>query len=309
MKHIDIFIHFLCLLSGIVTALLGFLLYFKYRIKAIRDYALFIFSTTLTVLATTLLNYLTYFITMNPVPAFQTGGTILFGLLITFINHAFTMFALGITNKKLSLPRKLMLALPWTVGAGAVVSAIVYYLSNPAAAHPKFIEIMAASQIFMLFAAFVIYSILISINLKKIENPDLKKALKALAVVFIVYIPLQTAMIILKPDMLYVMMSRNLFYIAINLVSVIYAAKYFFIKAPLVSERIEIAESFTAKYGITAREKDVIGLLLGGYAIKQIASELDCSFKTVNNHIYNVYRKTGVTSKMELLNCVKESRI
>jgi len=40
MKHIDILIHVITLLSGIMTTLLGFLLYLKYKIKAIRYYAL-----------------------------------------------------------------------------------------------------------------------------------------------------------------------------------------------------------------------------------------------------------------------------
>ena len=309
MKHIDILIHLLCLLSGIVTSLLGLLLYLKYRIKAIRDYALFIFATTLTVTATTLLNYFSYFITMNPNPVMKTAGVILFGLFITFIGHTFALFALGITNKKAGLVRKILLGTPWAIVAVAAVAAAVWYAGNPGTGHPAFIDALIATDILWLFLTFVVYSILIFIHLKRMENPDLRNALKALALVIIVYIPIQTVVILLKTDMLYVMLSRNLFYFSINIVSLVFAAKYFFRKVPSNIERVGIGEGFVTKYGITAREKDVIELLLGGYAIKQIASELDCSFKTVNNHIYNIYRKTGVTSKMELLNCVKETGI
>ena len=58
MNHLDLLIHLITLLSGIFTAILGFLLYAKYRIKAIRHYSLFILTTNLTVLNTAFSNYL-----------------------------------------------------------------------------------------------------------------------------------------------------------------------------------------------------------------------------------------------------------
>ena len=73
--------------------------------------------------------------------------------------------------------------------------------------------------------------------------------------------------------------------------------------------KIEISSNFVRIYGITEREKEVIELLLSGLSIKEISGKLDRSFKMVNNHIYNIYRKTKISSKLELLNLVKENKI
>jgi len=74
-------------------------------------------------------------------------------------------------------------------------------------------------------------------------------------------------------------------------------------------DRVEISDHFVKKYAITNREKEIIEFLLSGLSIKEISGKLDRSFKTVNNHIYNIYKKTDVSSKLELLNLIKENSI
>ncbi|MEV6522277.1 helix-turn-helix transcriptional regulator [Longispora sp. NPDC051575] len=54
-------------------------------------------------------------------------------------------------------------------------------------------------------------------------------------------------------------------------------------------------------YRITAREQAVVEQALLGLPVKQIARRLDLSPYTVNDHLRAVYRKTGVTSREELV--------
>ncbi|WP_225826463.1 helix-turn-helix transcriptional regulator [Streptomyces naphthomycinicus] len=54
-------------------------------------------------------------------------------------------------------------------------------------------------------------------------------------------------------------------------------------------------------YGITAREQEVIRGALDGLAVKQIARTLHLSSHTVNDHFRSIYRKTGVSSREELI--------
>jgi HD-GYP domain-containing protein (c-di-GMP phosphodiesterase class II) len=49
--------------------------------------------------------------------------------------------------------------------------------------------------------------------------------------------------------------------------------------------------------GLTQRETEVIGLLARGLQTKQIARVLGISVKTADNHIQNVYRKIGVSTR------------
>ena len=57
-------------------------------------------------------------------------------------------------------------------------------------------------------------------------------------------------------------------------------------------------------YGISSRERDIISLINSGQSNEEIGSRLFISTSTVKNHIYHIYRKTGVHNRVELLNAV-----
>ncbi len=61
------------------------------------------------------------------------------------------------------------------------------------------------------------------------------------------------------------------------------------------------------EYHITEREFSVILLISQGLTNKEIASELGISANTVNNHVANIYGKTQVRSRIDLLNLLKQS--
>jgi DNA-binding CsgD family transcriptional regulator len=54
------------------------------------------------------------------------------------------------------------------------------------------------------------------------------------------------------------------------------------------------------RYGITAREADVLELVAAGLANKQIATRLQISPRTVEKHLENLQRKTGTHTRTEL---------
>ncbi len=62
-----------------------------------------------------------------------------------------------------------------------------------------------------------------------------------------------------------------------------------------------------AEYKITEREFEVIKLIKKGMTNKEIGYELKISVNTVNNHIANIFQKTGVKSRIDLLNVLQEA--
>jgi len=62
-----------------------------------------------------------------------------------------------------------------------------------------------------------------------------------------------------------------------------------------------------APYHITEREFEVITLISGGLTNKEMASRLGISANTVNNHVANIFSKTKVRSRIDLLNLLKQS--
>lgn len=57
----------------------------------------------------------------------------------------------------------------------------------------------------------------------------------------------------------------------------------------------------SSRYHLTTRQVEIVVLLWKGYTYKSIADTLFISKKTVNNHIQNIYEKTGSCNKLELI--------
>ena len=62
-----------------------------------------------------------------------------------------------------------------------------------------------------------------------------------------------------------------------------------------------IPDSYLTDYCITSREADVLTLLVAGNTSAEIADKLFISNRTVEAHLYNVYRKCGVGNRVELV--------
>ncbi len=58
---------------------------------------------------------------------------------------------------------------------------------------------------------------------------------------------------------------------------------------------------FSEKYGLTARERDVLRGIIDGKDNQNIASDLNLVLGTVKSHTHNIFKKAGVATRQELL--------
>jgi DNA-binding CsgD family transcriptional regulator len=79
---------------------------------------------------------------------------------------------------------------------------------------------------------------------------------------------------------------------------IFFLLRYF---APAAVEGDRFFEAFLVKYGMTGREREVILKLTQGKSNVDIARELVLSVSTVKSHVHNIYAKTGVASRYDLL--------
>jgi DNA-binding NarL/FixJ family response regulator len=59
-------------------------------------------------------------------------------------------------------------------------------------------------------------------------------------------------------------------------------------------------ESDDGKFGLTARELQIVAAILSGCTNKDIADRLALSPQTVKHHLANIFDKLGVSSRLEL---------
>ncbi len=67
-------------------------------------------------------------------------------------------------------------------------------------------------------------------------------------------------------------------------------------------------DSFCDSYNISKREKEVLIMLLNGRNNREICSKLCLSINTIKTHISNIYQKTRVNNRVELLKLMLKHR-
>lgn len=68
-------------------------------------------------------------------------------------------------------------------------------------------------------------------------------------------------------------------------------------------------EVIAKQYGLSARQREVLGMLARGRNAGYITEKLIISAHTAKAHIYNIYQKTGVHSRQELMDLVENADI
>ncbi|CDM70292.1 Hypothetical protein CM240_3175 [Clostridium bornimense] len=67
------------------------------------------------------------------------------------------------------------------------------------------------------------------------------------------------------------------------------------------------SEDFVSRYELSEREGEITELLKIGYSNAEIGEKLIISISTVKKHIYNIYMKTGVKSRTQLIALLNET--
>ena len=92
--------------------------------------------------------------------------------------------------------------------------------------------------------------------------------------------------------------------LAINVVPLFWFGRPFtaaYAAPPASSDGREAFEAFCRTRGLSARECDIVGLILRGKSNAQIEKELFISIHTVKNHITSIHGKLGVRSRWQLI--------
>ncbi len=138
-------------------------------------------------------------------------------------------------------------------------------------------------------------------NLKSIQDKDVR----TISTAFIILSALMVPFIMI--DVFFTIQglaTLPIYYFWISLIILIYLVNYFVRIPESPGNTIDAKKLET--FRITDREKEIIEEIRLGLTSKEIADHLDISVNTVNNHIANIYAKTEVNSRIDLLNILKD---
>jgi DNA-binding CsgD family transcriptional regulator len=88
-------------------------------------------------------------------------------------------------------------------------------------------------------------------------------------------------------------------YFLLCISTVVFFFRYYASRKPTVSITDPVFIYFDAR-GITQREVEIISLITKGYSNRQIGEKLFISLSTVKKHVYSIFRKVNVKSRMAL---------
>ncbi len=140
-------------------------------------------------------------------------------------------------------------------------------------------------------------------NLKNIENQQVRDVCLAINITSLALIPLCFLALFFK---FIQELSNPIYVLAFSIIILVYYYSKFNLDIEKAQNPTTLNLESLAQYKITEREFSVIQLICEGYTNKEIARELSISVNTVNNHVANIFDKTNVRSRIDLLKLLKE---
>ena len=144
-----------------------------------------------------------------------------------------------------------------------------------------------------------------------IKNND-QKIIAYLIILSLILAPIEIAEYIIRKDKMmhdtYIPMGAitfAFFCLLLNLINfIITLPKIIYSKKMINQNPHVISDTLIKKYKISNSEKKILLKLQKGLNNKEIAWELKISTRTVEKHIYNIYRKCSISNRIELLNLI-----
>ncbi len=142
---------------------------------------------------------------------------------------------------------------------------------------------------------------------RKASEPGRRKVDAALAWLFLARYPMHLALSVWNPHggaNWAAIACARLLGVYTNLVPVLWLRAYFVPWAgslgKIIAGRVDLP-SLRKKRGLSAREMEILELMLDGKSYKEIESALHISIHTVKSHVYSLYRKMEVKSRHQLI--------
>lgn len=237
----------------------------------------------------------------------------LFGIILSLINAA--LYAVSIVLiRRISTPysrRKIQFAVA-EIFAGLVIlksliSIILVIGSSIRSGSQSLLDNHGWSLAGYLLTglAMVAFGISVREPLPPGEPPVIRSLVKAYGTCAIVFAPMglvEYAFEYLQLPGIPFLSLDHLFYLSWNIISMKAAVRLLKPGSEGVPVLDSVPQERVEALGLSNREAQIAVLIARGLSNKEIASELGISPATVRTHIYNLYQKAGVRSRVELIN-------
>jgi len=296
------FFYILCLVAGAIVLTLSFMHKAHNPQPRMRLYLIFVISFFLLMLFLTI-NFFFQLSASDLGKAVTTIFTALFMIDLTFMVYFVPFFASWIVGKSWGKGVSTFFGLLALVYFALTILFVFFFPDN----------IFLYAALVVIFAAMIIFVMALVIRRRsRIQSATGKAFWSAFVILSTVFCP------IIVSDAFIAFNNRAMegvgpfgsiifpvYYLWFNVLAMVYLISYF-LSLPRHAES-GIHKEVLEQYKITGREQEILSLLLEGLSYNEIAEKLCISVHTVNNHVANMYGKTGAKNKIELLKVLSEA--
>lgn len=158
-------------------------------------------------------------------------------------------------------------------------------------------------QTLMFLGMYVYCIVTLWVNLKNIEDRSSRGVALAINIVSLSLTPLSVFSIFFRAVADF---SYPVYVLAFSIIIMVYDYIRFGLDRQKQENKPELSFESLSRYKISEREFTVVQLICEGLTNKEIASQLNISVNTVNNHVANIFSKMEVRSRIDLLKALKE---
>lgn len=310
-NYLLLIFYLLSFVIGFSTIFYSIVYYIIERVLWLKYYIIFLFTFGILIFIRTI-----RLITLLTLPSFTSNN--IFNMLYFFI------LTLAMALMLYFIPAFLyrFLKIKWSIKTNLsyLILSVFYFVLSIIGILTSFNIYILSSMIFYIS---IFYLLVVGfLNYKNIEDKTIKFIVKVLGIITILIYPvLIYQLIIYRKDFININsidVTLMLFYTWWNLVMLGYLLWYFI--SMIKSNNNRISDSLCEKndesdnnikleekievndFNLTKREKQILSYLLSGKTNKEISLIFDISLNTVNNHVANIYYKSGVKNRVELVN-------
>lgn len=298
MVIINVLLYFLLLVIGAstITVVSGLTKNYKFPFLSIYFYYIISFNA---------IGFMFFILNRFSEGIYWKSILILFPMII-FTFYLFISFILSIVEKKLSSTVTIMFFSVSTIlfiGFGLLYNR--FYLDNKLNENFLLLYFYFLIFIMIIIVSYLLVYILFSNSIRDIDKKKILAA-KEITIIYSIAIIIALMSFLLERDP-FLLVIQIVFLFLVNIYPLLYIRNFLnmhYIDHFLINEKKINFAKFYEKYKISEREQEIVRFLIQGKSNKDIEDNLFISLKTVKNHIYNIYKKTSVSSRIQLVNLV-----
>jgi DNA-binding CsgD family transcriptional regulator len=304
---------FISLATGIACILISISLFTKYRIKTLSYLVFFSISYGIAGFLNLIGRHLLYiFCAQHSLSVRMMGNYFMVLLTLPFVVLAlyfFIIFVSEIAEQHLSYLYSVWFFVLWL---GIFIATLVGIKIMVETGENIFLRKMYQYVNIGITALYILTIFKLFWNLRRVNSRDKRNGLRVLG---ILYLFLLGAYFYCAQNHIKNYFGSStfnyivFFYYFVNIPPLLYL-RYFlrriFTHDALLPENPLLLEEFFAARKISNQEREVIKLILQGKDNRFIARRLSITYGTVKNHLYNIYRRLGIKSRLELVQMIRQ---